>query len=381
MQRVFHFIPFFLINLVCSAQVYDYSIGQQLEKIDSVQQYLQTYEDFGYKHSGSNALNNARDWIVSKYSSFGYTGITLDSFTYSGDELQNIIIEKPGLQSDHWIVIGAHYDSYLNSPGANDNGSGVVACLQIAKIMQSIQTQVGIRFIHFSAEEDGLVGSQHYVDNSMNPNDVIELVLNLDQLGGTAGSNNATIVCERDEDMNPSFNNAMSSLKTDTLAQLARIYGQLNTIISNAYGSDYMPFQDSGFVITGLFQESSYPFYHDPNDKVINMDVGATQKVIQAALAAAMYFSRNTLPLSVEVPSNQMVFYPNPAEGSIQFIDDIGGNFKVNIYNTLGELVLTESLHNGGKLGLHLLTNGSYSVRIITSDGARIIYSKLIIAR
>ena len=247
--------------------------------------------------------------------------------------------------------------------------------------MQSIQTEVGIRFIHFSAEEDGLVGSRHYVAKSMNALDQIELVLNLDQLGGTAGSNNSTIVCERDESPSPSSNNALSSLKTDTLAQLARIYGQLNTKISNAYGSDYMPFQDSGYIITGLFQESSYPYYHDANDKVVNMDVDATQQVIQAALAAAMYFARNTLPLSITEVKKQRIVYPNPSNGIIKIALSGAESMHLEVYNLLGELVAKKSIKQGEPIDLGSLGNGSYSLRLISSEGSQMTHTRLIIAR
>ena len=51
MQRILYCLTFFLASGLCHAQVYDYSIGQQLEKIDSVQEYLESYQDLGSKHT------------------------------------------------------------------------------------------------------------------------------------------------------------------------------------------------------------------------------------------------------------------------------------------------------------------------------------------
>ena len=362
------------------AQSYDYSIGQQIEKIDSVYEYLLMYEQLGIKSTGSSELVNARNWLKTKYEQYGYTEVVYDTFNFNSNSLQNIIIEKPGLDPNKWIVICAHYDSYPGSRGANDNGSGVVCCLQIARIMKDIETEVGIRFIHFSAEENGLVGSTHYVANTLNANDQIELILNLDQLGGTKNENNSKIVCERDENPTPSSNNAVSWAKTDTLAQLVRTYSNLEPKIDKAYSSDYVPFQDSGYIITGLYQESYYPFYHQDNDYVSNMDVDATEQVIQCALAAAMYFSRNTLPLSTHSLQKSITsISPNPASSYFRLKGVPASAMIVECYNQYGQLVKRwdEMAQN---YSISELANGIYFIRIRDEQNMEIKRSRLIIA-
>ena len=380
MSRVYGLLML-LLPLLGSAQSYDYSIGQQMEKIDSVREWLLEYEQLGYKSIGTTELENARDWIMDKYESYGYSP-SLDSFKFSGLELQNLIIEKPGLIPNHWIVLTAHYDSYNQSPGANDNGSGLVACIQIAKIMKDIDCEVGIRIVHFSAEESGLVGSTHYVANSLSKLDQLELVLNLDQLGGTKGADNSKITCERDEHMNPATNNAASALKTDTLAQLARTYSFLEPEFGPAFSSDYMPFQDSGYVITGLYQESNYPFYHSSNDLVANMDLDATEQVIRVALAASMYFARNTLPLSTPKYSNaSLEVYPNPASQSIQLRQMNFSAMTYAIFNTQGQLIQDGELSPDGQIDLSQIGAGVHQLRLVDEQAGTIQHTRLIIAR
>lgn len=380
MQRIFSFLILLsVVHPLLMAQSYDYSIGQQLEKIDSVQEYLEWYESFGVKNTGSQALNNTRDGLIAKYQQFGYTSIALDSFMYSGMDLQNIIIEKPGIDPNRWIIVCAHYDSYPDSKGANDNGSGVVACLQIARIMKNIETIAGLRIIHFSAEENGLVGSEHYVANSLDTQEQIDLILNLDQLGGTKNADNSKIVCERDENNSPSFNNALSYKLTDTLATLTQVYSSLNPVIRKAYSSDYIPFQDSGYTITGLYQESNYPFYHQSGDLVANMDIEATKQVIQVAVAASMYFSRNTLPLSTNSHSpNYLKYYPNPAQNILTVTEN--GKYSILFYNSLGALCKEMYFEGKAVVDISDLDNGSYFIEFLSEQNNEIKRSRLIIA-
>lgn len=380
MERISHFLFLIALSLTVNAQSYDYSIGRQLEKIDSVTILLEQYEQLGIKSTGSLALENARDWISDKYIDYGYD-VRYDSFKYAGHDLQNIIIEKAGLDSNRWIIIGAHYDSYTNSPGANDNGSGVVACLIIAEIMRNIETEAGIRIVNFSAEEDGLVGSDHYVANTLDAGEQIDLMLNLDQLGGTVGANNTKIICERDEINSPNTNNAMSWLVTDTLANLVRAYSDLQPIIDKAYASDYIAFQDSGYVITGFYQESHYPFYHQPTDFVSNMDTEATHQVIQCALAAAMYFSRNTLPLGIDNRKNkELKLYPNPC--SDHFNLELNGNtlYTIQLMDAQGVQVDHLRAYGQERVDVSTLSPGYYLLSIHSVQNDEFYFSRLIIA-
>ena len=50
------------------------------------------------------------------------------------------------------MIIGAHYDSVEESPGANDNGSGVITTLQVARIIKDLNPKIGVRIINFGAE-------------------------------------------------------------------------------------------------------------------------------------------------------------------------------------------------------------------------------------
>jgi len=379
-QRVYVLLLINFLFILGKAQTYDYSIGRQTEKVDSVLHWMYDYEQLGIKSFGSNNLDKTQNWIVGKYKDFGYDRIYIDTFTFGAKFGYNIIVEKPGDDTSQWIIVNAHYDSVTEGPGANDNGSGVVACLQIAKIIKDIPMSVGGGFIHFSAEEVGLIGSKHYVANTLGKTEKIELVLNLDQIGGTKGADNSAIKCERDEDGNPSINNALSFLKTDTLATLIRTYTFLNPIISRAYSSDYVPFEDSGYIITGLYQASDYPFYHTANDITANVDIIATTEAIKGALAATMYFGRNRLPLNVSnANKTDLFFFPNPVASILYFQSVTYRVFEIQVYNSLGQKVASSFAFPNEPIDVSMLQSGVFYATI-SVNGQQLHQSKLIIA-
>jgi len=78
---------------------------------------------------------------------------------------KNVIADTAG-RAERTVVIGAHLDSVPEGPGVNDDGSGSATDLEIALQMKrlGIKPYNRVRFIWFSGEEQGLLGSQYYVD-------------------------------------------------------------------------------------------------------------------------------------------------------------------------------------------------------------------------
>ena len=100
---------------------------------------------------------------------------------------QNVIAEKPGL-GEMVVVLGAHYDTVPNVPGANDNASGTAVLLTLAEALSQTSFPFGLRFITFGSEELGLRGSQAYMNSlsSEEPRRILAM-LNFDALGSGDG--------------------------------------------------------------------------------------------------------------------------------------------------------------------------------------------------
>lgn len=166
-------------------------------------------------------------------------------------------------------------------------------------------------------------------------------MFNIDEVGGVSGMTNDTIVCEQDTS-SPTSNNAASAAFTQELANSIGLYSTLNTEISNAYGSDYVPFENNGEVITGLYEKNESPYAHTSNDVLANMDVDYLFQVTKGSLGAALHFAVGTETLSVDNPNdldNSIAIFPNPSSGIINIKNTSTKNFELTIINILGKEV------------------------------------------
>ncbi len=340
----------FFATLTSSAQQFNAYYDEIVEEVSSTNLLndLTSFEDFGIKEPGSSAIEDAKNWILARYQSLGYTAVETQEFTVSGQTTSNIIVTKTGsVYPNTYLIIDGHYDT-VNGPGANDNGSGTVLLLELARLLKDVETEYSIKFIHFSGEEAGLLGSEYYVNNTVIPENLdIKLVLNIDEVGGVAGMNNNTIVCERDES-SPNSNNAASAQATQEMANCFGLYSNLQTEISYAYASDYIPFENNGEVITGLYEKNESPYPHTPNDIIGNMDPDYVFEVTKGALGAALHFAVGVKPLSVSDNgfSEMITLYPNPSNGTttITIKAEAGASTKLIVLDALGKKVYTTTL-------------------------------------
>jgi len=78
---------------------------------------------------------------------------------------RNVVADLPGRGCDEVVVVGAHFDSWDLAQGADDNGSGVAAVLDAARVLKAVGTlaNCSLRFVFFSGEEQANVGSRAYI--------------------------------------------------------------------------------------------------------------------------------------------------------------------------------------------------------------------------
>lgn len=343
---------------------------------------LQEFAGFGIKKTGTTANNNALDWIKNKYLSYGYSvgDFSEDAFTYGGNLSKNLIITKTGtVYPNKYVIICGHYDTIIG-PGVSDNGSGTSIILEAARILKDVPTEYSIKFIHFSGEEQGLVGSNHYVNNVAYQNGSqvldIKLVLNIDQVGGLIGNNNNTITCERDTG-GISSNNTASNTITQELMNCTTLYSPLQTHLSYAYSSDYMPFEAKGYTITGFYEYLRSENEHTVNDTYAHIDPVYVFNVGKAAVGALQHFAVATTTASNILNSKETAqntaetvrVYPNPAKDfiMIEFQQKVK-QFKVEINDMTGNAIL--NIENEEKINTSGLKNGVYTVTIKTDRGS-----------
>lgn len=153
---------------------------------------LQSNYPYRQVNSSNGMLSGAEEWLKAQIATMGYEYMAQPFTMTSADGVtpcygENLIFSKQGA-SDRVIVVGAHYDCVEQTFGTDDNASGVGVLLELASIYSTKESPYTIRFILFSAEEPGCLGSQHYVDNlSQEERDRIACMINIDTIA--AGDN------------------------------------------------------------------------------------------------------------------------------------------------------------------------------------------------
>ncbi|MFT8704505.1 M28 family metallopeptidase [Bifidobacterium aquikefiricola] len=134
---------------------------------------------FSISHEdGERFLDWIRQGIVPEVS------LTCDADRGGRAVSDNIILDIPGSDTsdDSCVILCAHYDTYYNTCGAYDNGSGTIALLNLAQVLAAAPRSYRVRIIFFTAEEWHLAGSRYYVDTA-DDLDRIHFVYNIDGLG------------------------------------------------------------------------------------------------------------------------------------------------------------------------------------------------------
>jgi len=106
------------------------------------------------------ALLASADYIEQTFARAGYRSRS-EPFESRGKPVRNIFVEKRGSANpEETLLVGAHYDSVLGSPGANDNSSGVAALLELARLLADRELPRTLRFVAFVNEEQPFSYSQ-----------------------------------------------------------------------------------------------------------------------------------------------------------------------------------------------------------------------------
>jgi len=134
------------------------------------------------------ALHAAQAYITQAWHEQGYN-VEEQILVEQGIPCANLEINQRGNeQTEQLILIGAHYDSVRGSPGANDNGSGVAALLELSRLFRSSTTARSVRFVAFVNEEPPYFftrsqGSRSYARAAHQRGDDIRLMLSLETMG------------------------------------------------------------------------------------------------------------------------------------------------------------------------------------------------------
>lgn len=325
-----------------------------------------------HKTNPGNALSQT--YLMQKFAQLGYVPIE-HSFSATG---KNILVYKPGDgTTDGMVVLCAHYDAMSSNlaiaPAADDDGSGVCAVLEAARVLHDVDFVHPILFALWDEEEQGKVGSIAYAADASADDSAFYAVVNLDAIAYDGDGDTKARVHTR-----PIANSFAIS---DTVFAVRDDYSiDIDLILTNpgATYSDHASFWSEGIGAVLLIEEFSSdgnPHYHTPTDRVEYFDVPYYEKMaklgIASAAALAVPLGSTGLADRAAASSARIYAYPNPCSFDSGLWLDLprGAQASLRIFDALGHEVAV--LHNGqlpaGQSGftvpLASLPAGSYVVR------------------
>ena len=232
----------------------------------------------------------AATWLVH---AFVETGVEpqLQSFEAVGEAgLVNIVVDLPGADPElPPLVVAAHYDSTASlsegweatldpAPGADDDASGVVVLLELARLLQELPLRRSVRLIAFSAEEVGLVGSEVYVEELVAAGGEVQLALVLDPVGYNPGDVLWFVWNDASEE------DALALQATGELVDGLEVLGVDEALIGGDQRSDHAPFWAAGFPALHIGSYPQPPSYHTLEDDLEVVDTAFLTRVATVVL-------------------------------------------------------------------------------------------------
>lgn len=174
----------FTVRLVADDKQ-DFDLQALVNEVDSarLRADLGFVQGIRHRNTGLSHLEDMRDSLRRHFSGLDLF-LEEQTFLYSGATGRNILGYAPGTSNaEKVIVVDAHYDTVKDAPGADDNGSGTVGVMEMARLLSRYPAKKTLCFIGFDMEEDGLRGSAAFVSTGIPAGNQIEGVFNFEMIG------------------------------------------------------------------------------------------------------------------------------------------------------------------------------------------------------
>ncbi|WP_126650488.1 M28 family metallopeptidase [Chryseobacterium aureum] len=276
--------------------------------------YVIAADDMEGRDTGSKGQKKAGEYIINYYKNLGISAPKALGSYYQkvpsafmkkrgGGNLpdsENILAFIEGSEKpDEIVVVSAHYDHVGTKNGvvyngADDDGSGTVAVMEIAKAFQQAKKagkgpKRSILFLHVTGEEHGLFGSEYYSENPVFPlaNTVVDL--NIDMIGrddpANRGKQYVYVIGSEMLSSQLKVINEAANKRTNNL-ELNYKYDDLNDPEQLYYRSDHYNFAKHNIPVAFFF-DGIHEDYHKPGDDPEKIDYQLLEKRTQLIFTTA----------------------------------------------------------------------------------------------
>lgn len=260
-------------------------------------------------------LDAAERYINKQFTNIGLE-VSEQTYTVNNTRVSNIIGEKRGdLMPENIIIVGAHYDTVFDSPGADDNASGVAAMLSIANAIKNKSLPYTIRFIAFVNEESPFfytpeMGSWQYAKMMRKKQENIIGMFSLESLGYYSTQRNSQhypILLGLFYPHTGNFIGFIGNLSSRSLVHTAIASFRKHTkfpsegiagprFIPGISWSDQWAFWKHGYKGVMITTTAPYrnPHYHQPSDLPKTLDYDRTARVVSGLIKVFLELSQNS---------------------------------------------------------------------------------------
>ena len=272
----------------------DVNIIELIQQVDEplILGYLKNLTAFGPRETGTESCDLAAHYLYDTFSAMGLV-VAYKNYTDNAVSGSNVEATLYGNDQTNIFIICGHYDSVAAGPGADDDGSGVAAVLAAAKLMSQYTFNHTIRFVAFSGEEQGLIGSRHYAEDAYNNNESIVAVLNADMIGYTAAG--------PDGHLGKIFENAASEWIVTYTQGISLLYADYIDITlipqGETWGSDHYYFWEYGYDAVFYHEYHFNDYYHSANDTISHMNLTYDAHFTRLILATLATMAQEPRPV------------------------------------------------------------------------------------
>ncbi|MCF8235515.1 MAG: M28 family peptidase [Bacteroidales bacterium] len=360
------------------ARSQDARIQQMVDHVnaDSIWSYIETLSSMErYSITEDTA---AMHYLFSYFQQLDFD--TVYYHHYKDNWIPNVVAEKTGLEHpDSTFIIGGHYDVYASgAPGADDNASGTAGVMEAARALCLHDYDKSVRFICFSGEELGLVGSAYYAEQAAIFDENILAMINLDMISHSAtGTEDPEIWYAI---------NSFSGWMADDLQEAIELYVE-NTTTANGSGSffarasDHASFWDRDFPAIFLndcldWDSPNFNNYIHTDNDVLGTSANnqeLARSITQSCVAMLAHYAGISVfsGRNEDFARNPLMIYPNPANQYI--IIQAGAPInQISVFNGMGKMVLDQSIaaEYSVKIDISGLGRGFYLLSVISENGS-----------
>jgi Zn-dependent M28 family amino/carboxypeptidase len=272
---------------------------------DRLLAHLQALVGARHPSSSRNKLQQVQTYLTEQFRRTGAT-VELHPFHAMGAMFHNVVATVAESKQAPPLILAAHFDTVADSPGADDNASGLAALLEVARLVQAWALARPVRFIAFNLEEENRLGSRAYVEHLRRKGDEILGAIVLECVGyarSEAGSQQSpprvpvevpsvgdflAVVGNKQSwelvaAIDSSGSRAVPSLKMIPLVVPGR-----GEQLPDTRRSDHAAFWDQGFPAVMLTDTANFrnPHYHRPTDTIDTLNLDFLANVTAAVTAA-----------------------------------------------------------------------------------------------